>query len=268
MIEYIEDIVFLSLLSNFLLLILAQKIVNQRPKIAQTFFASTVFLVGVFFQIKFNFSTFHLVLLDAVLSFLMSCIVVENFSKKSFFLLSFTLICLHLLIFATFEIVEVFVGGSLAFFVKIFVLCLMFSLLSNATKVFYKAKKLNSFRYNLCLELAEKHINITAYLDTGNLLQDDETGLPILVLNLPTFQKLFGNNATLIDYVTNNLDKKIAGKYISYSSVSSSAKMFVCGIDKVSILHKNSREELHLLVGLSGNFCTSDCDALLSPLAL
>ena len=110
--------------------------------------------------------------------------------------------------------------------------------------------------------------NIKAYLDSGNLLQDDETGLSILVLNFTTFNKLFSKNATIIDYLKSQLDKKINGKYILYQTVNNSSKMFVCQIDKVFKIENNKREELHLLIGLSTNFQGKDYDALISPLAL
>ncbi len=268
MVEYIEDTVFLNVLTNFLLLLLAQKFVSQKANYLKTFCVSLIGVFSVVLRIFLTFSNLYFVLINIILYLIMSCILVEKYSSKTFLLFSFVVIFSNFLIVGLFAFAEVFCSGICLSVTKIILCFLTFKILSSIIKQFYKKRKLISFYYNLTLQNGENKYDIKAYLDSGNLLQDDETGLSILLLNFETFNKLFGKSATVIDYLKCRLDKKIDGKYISFSTVSSSSKMFVCHIDKVFKNESNKREELHLLVGFSNTFNGKDYEALLSPLAL
>jgi len=268
MVKYIEDIVFLNVLTNFLLLLLAQRFVNQKINYFKTFLVSLIGLFSVVLDIFLTISTVYLVLIGVILFLIMSCILVENYSTKTFSFFSFVVIFSNFLIVGLSAFAQIFFQGTYLTVAKILLNLFSFKLILSAIKQFYKKKKLVGFYYNLTLEYMGKNFKIRAYLDSGNLLQDDETGLSILLLNFETFNKVFGKNTTVIDYLQSRLDKKIDGKYIKYSTVNCSSKMFVCHIDKVFKIENNKREELHLLVGLSKSFYGKDYEGLLSPLAL
>ncbi|NCB48587.1 MAG: hypothetical protein EOM55_03105 [Clostridia bacterium] len=268
MVEYIEDIIFLNILTNFLILILAQRFVCQKVNFLKTFCVSIIGVFSSVINIFLTISTLYLVVVNIILQLIMSCILVEKYYSKTFLLFSFVVIFSNFLLNGLFSFAEIFCQGTLLNLAKTFLCVCSFSLLSSIIKQFYKKKKLVSFYYNLTLQNGENKYDIKAYLDSGNLLQDDETGLSILLLNFETFNKLFGKSATVVDYLQSRLDKKIDGKYITFSTVGSKSKMFVCHIEKVLKNENNKREELHLLVGLSNNFYDKDYEALLSPLAL
>lgn len=135
---------------------------------------------------------------------------------------------------------------------------------------FYKKRKISNFYYNLRLVFMGRDYDITAYLDSGNLLQDSATGLPILVLDLDTFLKLFEERVSVVDVLQKKLERKLNGRYISYQTTYGEGKMFVCEIDGIySKENKMPYKELHALVGFGNfGFAKKDCQGLLSPLAL
>ena len=145
-----------------------------------------------------------------------------------------------------------------------------FTIFKKLIKQFYKKQKLNNFYYNLNLNVMGKKYDITVYLDSGNLLQDEETGLSILVLDLNTFLKIFEDRISVIDILQKRLDKKINGKYITCQTTNGNGKMFVCEIDGIfSKENKSANKRLHALVGFGNfGFQKKDCQGLLSPLAL
>lgn len=268
MIEYIEDFLFINLLTTFLLLLLTQLFVRQKVVLIKTFLVSLIHLTNIFLQVFFSLSFFHCLLIELLLVMLMSTLLVQKFSRKTLFLFATVFFSLKLLTNGLFVITDVLFNGNMLFISKLFIILFQFLLLKSASKEFFKKRKLAKFFYNLTIQYNGKTHFLTAYLDSGNLLQDSATGLSILVVNFDTFQKIFKDKINLIDHFSSRLDKKIDGKYISFSAVGTLSKMFVCKVDKVFKVEKNSREELHLLVGLSKGLLSHEYEALLSPLAL
>lgn len=268
MTNYIEDTLFLNFISSLSVFVLSQKIVGQKTCFIRTFFVSFICLIAPILEIFFNISLVYIIVVKIILYFIISCLLVERYNAKSFLFLSVVIIILSPVYYFATEFTKVFFANeNILFFAQIFLLYLCFAIFYSAFKQFYKRRKLANFYYDLTINYKGKNHFVRAYLDSGNLLQDDETGLSILLLNFATFHKIFCKNATVLDYLQNRLDRKLDGKYINFSTVNSQSKMFVCYVDKVFV-NGLKEDELSLLVGLSSNFCISGCDALLSPLAL
>ena len=143
-------------------------------------------------------------------------------------------------------------------------------LLIKAIQIFYKKQKLSTFCYNLILTINKTKIKINAYLDSGNLLQDSSTGLPIIIINFNTLNKFFKPSISIIDFLTNKLDKNIKGRYINVSTINSSGKIFVFEAEEVLIKNENGQsKKINALIGVSSiNIKGENFEALLNPLVV
>ena len=137
-------------------------------------------------------------------------------------------------------------------------------------QVFYKKQKIDCFHYQIEINCNNKSVKLKAYLDTGNLIQDNSTGLPIVIVNFYTLSKFFCKEISVMDFLTCRLHHKIKGKYISVNSVNSNNKMFVFEPTFVKLKEKNGQVKyLKVLIGVSlANFKTNSFEALLTPLAI
>lgn len=137
--------------------------------------------------------------------------------------------------------------------------------LINIIKIFYKKQKIENYYFNLEIQLFGKSKKIKAYLDTGNLVIDSESGCSILFVNFSLFIKLCDKKISIIDFLNGNLDSKILGRYINISTLSGNKKIFTINPDKVLT---SENKELKVLIGVSLNNKFNDFDAILSPYAL
>lgn len=267
---YIED----ALLQNFLLLFFSLSVAKQISKECKHIWLQMLScLLGSVFIVFFA-----VLRLNTIMSFLTNLIIIIFVSLLSLGKDKPKNFALYILSFEFSRYLYIGIGSMIS---KLFqwkmsgnvlvgLIFVCFAISKKLIKQFYKKQKLNNFYYNLKLCVLGKDYNITAYLDSGNLLQDDDTGLSILVLDLDTFLRIFADKISIVDILQKRLDKKINGKYITCQTTHGNGKMFVCEIDGIfSKESKSSDKKLHALVGF-GNFGfeKKDCQGLLSPLAL
>ncbi len=267
---YIEDAIIQNIVINYTLLSISEKAVLQKSKFWKKILAS---IIGTLFAILITFfklNAFFEIIIKLLSGLVMALIIIDKFVFKKFLLLFIVFISSTFLMGGLIIAMEYLFNVSINGLMSAGIILLFYFILKGVIKQFYIKRKLNKFYYNLLLTNGEKTLDIKAYLDSGNLLQDDETGLSILVINYSTFSKLFDNKVSVMDYLQKKLDKKIKGKYISFSTVGGVSKMFVCNIDKVMTYEKGEeKKEIHVLLGIGTKcFKSNDCDALLSPLAL
>lgn len=282
MVVYIEDAILDNLVINSIILFLSLFSLRQKIKILKVICASLLGCVVSIALTFFSLPLFLTILIKFLLGLILSSIVIQKFSFK--------LLSLFYVVFLTFT----FVMGGFCFFIiylfggevysitnmtynlpislgVIFIFLGIYAfLLIHAIKVFYKKQKLASFYYDVILHIQNKKIKIKAYLDSGNLLQDNLTGLPILIVNFNTFNKIFNGKVSVFNFLKNTLNQTIKGRYIDVSTISSNGKMFVIEPNKVEIKQDGTQlKEIKVLVGVSSNTSKSgQFEALLSPLAL
>lgn len=212
----------------------------------------------------------------------MSIIVIKDFSFNKIFLfflvfLSFTFLlggfCFFIIYLFGGEIYSLqTMSYNLPINLKIiFVLLAIYVFfLIKVIQIFYKKQKIDCFHYQIEINCNNKTVKLKAYLDTGNLIQDNVTGLPIIIVNFSTLCKFFCKEISVVDFLTGKLNHKIKGKYISVSSVNSNNKMFVFEPNFVKLKEKNGQvKKLKVLIGVSlMDFKTNSFEALLTPLAI
>lgn len=268
---YIEDAIFQNLIINYLLLRLSENALLQKVKKIRIILAS---VIGTILTILINFYTLYSLInvcIKILIALIMTFICVERFIFKKISLFFAILLSSTFLMGGFCLGIENLFNISMNGFLTILMTFIYYKLLNNVLIQFYTKRKINHFYYNLKLKNKGKEFKIKAYLDSGNLLQDDETGLSILVVDYNTFNSLFENKVTLMDLLQNKIDKKIKGKYITCSTVGGKSNLFVCEIDKVVALDERNLEknkEIHVLVGVGmQSFKNKECSALISPLA-
>ena len=278
---YIEDAIFDTTAINSVILFLSLFSLRQKIKwlkiIAVALFGCVFSIVLTFFSLP-NLITIFIKILCGII---MSCLVIENFSIKK--------ISLFLLVFLSFT----FLIGGFCFFIiyllggeiyslvnltynlpiSLGVLSILIGIyvyfLVSLIKIFYKKQRIETFNYKIKLKANNKKIVLSAYLDSGNLLQEPDSGKPIIIINSKIFLKLFKDKVTLVDCVLNNLNKKIEGKYIKFNTIGKSGNLFVFSPNSIELLKdcKTENTKFNALVGVSlmnNNF--NNFEALLNPL--
>ena len=134
---------------------------------------------------------------------------------------------------------------------------------------FLKQKsKISDFIYDIRVENGGKKVKLKAFLDTGNMLIDNMSGKPVVIINFKTLNELFPK----LIFEDLLLHKNITqdGYFIDFSTVGSSSKMFVFKPNKVLLKTKNKLEELDVVLGVSIKGFGRDAyfSALLNPLAI
>lgn len=278
---YIEDAVFDNLLINFTILSLTlfslrQKI-NFWKVLLSSFFGCFVAVTLTFF----NFTYVLQILIKILTGLIMCLIVVKNFNFANVSLifivfLSFTFLlggfCFFIIYLFNGKMVNlVTLNYNLPISLKlIFVLLgLYVFFLIKAIQVFYKKQKIETFYYNLEISCNNKKIKLKAYLDSGNLLQEEDSGLPVIIVSFNTLNKLFCNQISILDFLTNNLNHKIKGKYINFNNVTANSKMFVFEPTSVVLKEKNGQvKKLNVLIGVANSNFNNNFEVLLNPLAI
>lgn len=279
---YIEDAVLNTTIMNFIILYLTVFSLRQKTRFFKILFSA---LFGCFISVLLTFFSFQqtiLIILKLLSGVLMSICCIEKFSYKT--------LILFFVVFASFT----FLMGGFAFFiiylfggqvyslqkmcyqipVNLSVIFLLLGiyiyLLIKAIQIFYKKQKLSSFYYNLILKINNKKLSIKGYLDSGNLIQDAITGLPIIIISFNTLNKFFKQSISVIDFLTSKLDKKIKGRYIDVNTINSNKKMFVLEANEVLIKNENGQvKKINALIGVSSiNVSGENFEALLSPLVV
>jgi len=278
---YIEDAIFDNLIINFVLLSLTLFSLRQKIKVFKVFFSSLFGCFVAVLLIFFNFTYFLQVLIKVLTGLIMCLFVTKKFNFANVSLIFIVFLSFTFLFGGfCFFIIYLFNGQMITFqtlnynlpvnLKLIFVLLgLYVFFLIKAIQVFYKKQKIENFYYNLVVFYNNKKFKLKAYLDSGNLLQDTQTGLPIIVVNFNTFNKFFLNKISVLDFLTNKLNHKIKGKYIKVNSVMSNSKMFIFEPTSVYLKEKNGQDKkLNVLIGVASSNFSSNFEVLLNPLAI
>ena len=278
---YIEDAIFDTTVINYVLLYLTffslRQKTNWKKFLASALIGTALSLVLTFVKMPLFLSVIAKILTALIMltiasnkiNFKSFCVLFLVFISFTFLLGGFCFFIIYLLGGEVYSLSKMSYNlpislGLITILISIYVFFLI-----NVVKIFYKKQKIDCFYYNLNLTANNKTKKIKAYLDSGNLLQDPESGQSILVLGLNNFLEIFKDKITVVDYLNAKLDAKIAGKYISFSSVGVSRKMFVFKPNNVELIENNSKKNLSVLVGVgTNNFDKNNFDALLSPLSM
>lgn len=280
---YIEDAIFDTTIINLAILYLSMYSLRQKFNFFKAIFSA---LFGCLISVALTFfvlSQWIVIILKILCGIIMCTIVLPKFSIKLlslFFLIFLSFTCL-LGGFCFFVIYlfggEVYSLETMGHNLPISLGCLTLLLwlyvifLIKIIKIFYKKQKMEKFYYDVKICANGKILKLKAYLDSGNLLQDPQTNLPVLILNLKSFLRLFNGKINIVDYLNGKLPLKLNGKYIEFCSIGKTEKIFAFLPEKVEVVGEKGIQDkkIDVLIGVSANnFSSSNFDALLSPLSV
>lgn len=259
---YLEYAILDNLIINFILLKTTCNLVKIKTSFLMLFISSAVGTIVAILLPLFDLIAFYNVIVKLVLALLMPYLLTKYFSVKKYFITVFVFLTLTFLtggvIFAimyfadlSFEweypIVPIGITFLLVYFVS--------KLTIKCTKILYKKRDIHPFLKKCILVINGVKIKVNGFIDSGNHLYDEKSGLPIVVANNNIYQKI-KNGKNLKYHSSINID-----------TVSGSGKLDLYIIDKLLIYNGDSVNIFNsVLIGFSSaNFFSSDYELLLHP---
>lgn len=116
-----------------------------------------------------------------------------------------------------------------------------------------KVEHVRKYTYNVILRDGDKTIYEEGYLDSGNLLYDNITKKPIILVNFDVFHKLY-QNINFICAFTKNFDKKQVknGHFVKINGVAGNSSILVFTIDELKIGDEAVIKDASLGLSFSG----------------
>lgn len=156
------------------------------------------------------------ILLKLLQSFLVVLLTIERYSVKNIFIGWFVF---EIILFATiglyvflglfyYEVVKDLFKEKIAKIFKYFAILIIFLqylIIFCVIKVFSERKKLKQFLAKIEFNILSEHIKIVGLIDSGNMLYDEKTKLPVVVVSIRILRKYVNkNNYELITTLLNH----------------------------------------------------------------
>lgn len=269
---YIEYVLFNNFVVTFLILNISYYILRLEKCWIKIILASFLGAVAALLYPLITISGIMLFVLKMLVGFLICCVGYKEKKIKTL-----------LLYFCTFLLLTALYGGfNLMLYFAIYgsfgndknlptaLICLSLFILSYILKqlflVYYHRKLLNNFIYDIELKNKGKTLRTKAYLDSGNILCDNQSKKPIIVINYRTFLKLF-KKYPVVNLLTGKTDNLQDGHYIQVGTAVKKGNMLVFCIEQVTISINGEKKVIESpMLGLSRTgFKGLNCDILLNP---
>lgn len=246
----VEYTLITSFIANFLSLALTERVLKTtaRLKWLAAILGAAIDLLCPLFHIK---GVFKFLLLIFILS--LTTLISFKYCKFFLFLRNLALILLITCLFGGInEGVSSFLG-EVHLLVVDGVLLLAYLIIKVIHKSIVKANTIKNFSYSLTIVDEGKIIAEEGYLDSGNVLQDNITKKPIILINYEVFCKLY-EGVSLLSAITKSYDFKSFknGHYVEINSVGGGAKMLVFSVDEVRVGEDKSFKDVMLGLSFSG----------------
>lgn len=246
----IEYTIVVSMLSNLLVLFLCEKIVKKqaRLKFLSALIGSIIDVIYPLFHIQ---GIFRVLLL--IFNLCLITLISFKYLKFLLFLRDFFLIFILTCVFGGMcDAIRNLIGQfSLA---VVCLICLSGYLICvGVLKSISKANKIKAFSYTLTIIDGDKKVEEEGYLDSGNILKDNVTNKPIMLITFDVFSKLY-DKVNYISALTKTYDYKQFknGHFVPVSSVGGTGKILVFTVDEVKVGEDKSFKDVMLGLSFSG----------------
>ncbi len=119
---------------------------------------------------------------------------------------------------------------------------------------FNRTRIVNGYSYRFSVTVGEKSKKLIGFMDSGNVLFDNASGLPVIVLSLSAAKELIDENAL------------VRTRTLKVQTLTNSGKIMLVRPDKfVLYLSEDKNIFSDVMLGVSGESDFSGTDALLSP---
>ena len=268
---YIEDV----LIENFLVTFFTLSIVysfQKQEKSKMRVFLSCIFasLITLLYPI-FNLNNIFLFLLKIFIGYII-CLIAYNgktLKNQLFFVCMFFIttsiygginLCIYFAIYGNFESTK-----KLPTIFIVFSLYIITYFLKQCQKKLYQKKNINNFIFNIKIKNNNEIIKTIAYLDTGNILTDTQTGNPVVLVNYKIFNKI-NKNFSAINFLTDSFKGLKNAHKIEVKTATSKTQLLAFCVDELKIIEKGNTKVFSFpTLALSKVKITGfDCDVILN----
>lgn len=264
---YIEYVIVDNFIMSYLILKVTSCLTRITISNVKLVFTCLTFALYVVFVPFVRLGIQKLTLLNLLVSILICCtlISVYNFRKKviPFYI---TFISISFIVYALCNVIVCVLGGdfsticySLDFPISVIFLSiyLYFKILLSYFNKIKKSYDLQELIYDANIIYKNKCVKLSALLDTGNMLIDSETNLPIAVIPFNCLNKLLSQNELLCLFMKKKCDTIPNLHYINYGTAGKSKiKMPVFKIDSLELRKKDFEVKRQCMVGVTFNVIT------------
>jgi len=111
----------------------------------------------------------------------------------------------------------------------------------------------------------DKTCTLTAFFDTGNILSDGVSGLPIVLVDISALEALFYDGAQL-DFLARREIKGVEGRVAVCSGVCGSSKIFLFSPQEIWIYCGRRKHRIvDVMIGVDVLSMPDGCKALVNP---
>ena len=258
---------------DFVLLFLTAKVVRAKIKWWLLLLASLLGTVVAFVLPLFSLPIWAAILIKIALGLSMSAIVlagqsfVVNFVGFLMFLLftfvlgGMTIAFIGLFSKTTVETFSLNYEGVLPVGLLILALFLFVRGTAFLLKYINERRKIAPFLRNLQVQIDGKKIELFGYMDSGNRLEDPETGQPVVVVSWSSLEKRLGRGFLERLNDAQKVSKKLCAHYIEAKTATGSGKMLVfkpdylhVGTDRKNAVVAVSKEKFSDVVKIDALF--------------
>lgn len=263
MIVYVEVAILENLIINLFLLSACAKFFKIKQNFAYLFLGATI---GVAFAL-----VLPLVKCGKIITLLIKILaggVVVYFSffpksTKKLLRLTFCFIALTFVlggaIYAVFDVLKInlkqFVGTSKYSVLPVLLIMLsafvFYKLANKLIKLIYSNIKVAKHLFKVKIKANGKSLSYFAFYDSGNTLKDYRFNLPVCVVSLCVFEKLFPNES-IANLILKREINGVCGHYITYNTISTKEeKMFAFKPQSVEIYNGKKWIKADVVLGVS-----------------
>lgn len=257
MIIYIEEIFFINFISNLLLLSIVLLSVNTSPdyKIYISSFLLSLSIIIQTYIYEYSILIYILKITSSILS--INILLGTKSIKKNITAFISLFLASNFIVYIYNYFSEYLYINSKSFYIyPMIILLIIFPIICmyiSSSKV-YKQKQ--NFTYKIIVENNGKKIIMKGLLDTANNLTDPIDFSPVIFINKKDIIKILHQNQ-LINYLNNP-------RYISINTASSSAKMKILKLDKLTIENKKAYKNISCIIDSEIFKNNNICNALLN----
>lgn len=232
----IEESFLINFFIIFCILKLTALLTRQKLRfsILTSFFGA---LIAVFYPFFNIFGIFKYLLLFFVISLInITSFKYINFKK---FLINYFIILIFTFTLGGACLALQTAVGSYPLFIVAIVGIVLFVAIGVVMKIISHNNALKKFTYKLIIKDGEKVVEEEGYLDSGNVLYDNITKKPIVLITFDVFSKFY-SEISYFDARLKNIDSSSIknAHYIKINSIGKGASMLVFTVDELSIEDK------------------------------
>lgn len=193
-------IFILNFVIDYVLLLSINNIFKLRVKKLNLFFLEIFNLCNLLICLYFDLKSYWFILGKLIVEFIIILLITDSYKLKRFVTLYFSFVVLMFSYYGFFKFLTALVkvifksefNKNLSYFGDLTIVflffCYIFAVFILVSKL-AKIKKLKSLLRKVSFFAFGKHIEIMGLLDSGNVLYDTKTNLPVIIINAKIFAK-------------------------------------------------------------------------------